>query len=567
MRLFSCFVFLSLQIIVGSAAVQQASPPKPATNAGLTPTADPTAKSGVYIPKDLDDALKEMQRMLPASVVAEMKQGSEQNMGRYHFGLGTWMRNNWGLWGGSQLAQWFKPRGVWHPDDMSGILLKSFWRVLHDKPILLEEQVKYYQAYWKQEKKSQQQEKLRVSKAKAQIQQRMLGFRNDAVAKNTVPVVPFPPHPQFGVRIRYAAPFFGGGLITAKQITGIKNEAFTFPAYVVDIAKEQLRPVQIPEMARVENAVVVDNGATAYFHGPSAEGGVKKEILLEVRADGSRHLLPTPPGTGFIRLGLGVNNELLVVRPEVVYRWRAGKPSAQQWERLYTGSPNKPLPFSGIPPQLLGNRLYFRDEGYGEDDKRLSWLPLNVPAPPNAPPGIAYFDEDTGMVGSDGPRWENVWSVAYTAGTSPTGTLWIASGHIYGQPSLLCWTPGGGYRIALFNGRTHFGGDFFENGDLEQDYDPATVTVTGIETPKTDGSFRVIGPHGIYEIKAGTIRPLLRFTGTGDWIPTHLLALKPGVTLLGGHFGGVYLLKTKAISKQAFRVIRLDERIGPPIRL
>jgi hypothetical protein len=39
--------------------------------------------------------------------------------------------------------------GIFHPDDMSGIILDSFWRHLHSQPIKLEEQTAYYQEYWK----------------------------------------------------------------------------------------------------------------------------------------------------------------------------------------------------------------------------------------------------------------------------------------------------------------------------------------------------------------------------------------------------------------------------------
>jgi len=61
---------------------------------------------------------------------------------RYHLSLGTWMRNSWGLWGGSRLSKWFNRHGIDNPEDMSGILLTSFWRSLHKKPLLLEAQIK-----------------------------------------------------------------------------------------------------------------------------------------------------------------------------------------------------------------------------------------------------------------------------------------------------------------------------------------------------------------------------------------------------------------------------------------
>ena len=77
-----------------------------------------------------------------------MKSGSEEDMIQYHHGLGRWIRNNWELWAGSRLAKYFNDIGINHPDDMSGIILDSYWRQLNEKPIKLDEQIKYYQEYW-----------------------------------------------------------------------------------------------------------------------------------------------------------------------------------------------------------------------------------------------------------------------------------------------------------------------------------------------------------------------------------------------------------------------------------
>jgi hypothetical protein len=103
----------------------------------------------VYIPKDLDDCFAELEKRLSKRTVAKMKGGSEEDMVKYHHGLGTWMRNKWGLWKGSRLSKWFNDKGIRHPDDMSGIILDSFWRHLNEKPIKLDEQIKHYQDYWK----------------------------------------------------------------------------------------------------------------------------------------------------------------------------------------------------------------------------------------------------------------------------------------------------------------------------------------------------------------------------------------------------------------------------------
>ena len=118
----------------------------------VNPTPDPNQSGGIYIPKDLDDSFAELKKMLHPDFVKEFKVGTEDDTAMHHFGLGIWMRNNWGLWGGSRLAKWFNAQGIKHADDMSGIILDSFWRHLNNKPIKLDKQVKYYQDYWKKQK-------------------------------------------------------------------------------------------------------------------------------------------------------------------------------------------------------------------------------------------------------------------------------------------------------------------------------------------------------------------------------------------------------------------------------
>ena len=109
----------------------------------------------IYIPQDLDDCFVQLKKLLKSEDIEKMRGGTEEDMNQYHFGLGMWMRNTWGLWGGSRLAKWFNAQGIKHPDDMSGIILDSFWRYLNKKPIKLDKQIKYYQDYWKKQEKIQ----------------------------------------------------------------------------------------------------------------------------------------------------------------------------------------------------------------------------------------------------------------------------------------------------------------------------------------------------------------------------------------------------------------------------
>jgi hypothetical protein len=105
---------------------------------------------GGYIPKNLEDCFLEIDKMLNDSLKTEFKKISEDDFtGKTHFGLGIWMRNNWSLWGSSRLSRYFNEKEIYHPDDMSGIILTSYHRKLTNKNIDLENQINYYKTYWK----------------------------------------------------------------------------------------------------------------------------------------------------------------------------------------------------------------------------------------------------------------------------------------------------------------------------------------------------------------------------------------------------------------------------------
>jgi hypothetical protein len=69
--------------------------------------------------------------------------------GSVHHGFGMYLRNNWGLWQDSKLARNLYNMGILHPDDMTAIILTSYQRKLKGEDIQLDEQLKYYQDFWR----------------------------------------------------------------------------------------------------------------------------------------------------------------------------------------------------------------------------------------------------------------------------------------------------------------------------------------------------------------------------------------------------------------------------------
>jgi len=88
--------------------------------------------NGVYIPKNIEECFIQLNKILKQKDVDAIKSLKDRDeMVRYHLGLGMWLRNNWGLWGGSRLQQYLLAKGYKHPDDMTGDLLPLYYDWLH----------------------------------------------------------------------------------------------------------------------------------------------------------------------------------------------------------------------------------------------------------------------------------------------------------------------------------------------------------------------------------------------------------------------------------------------------
>ncbi len=100
-------------------------------------------------PRNLTSALYALSKIVDHNTQRTIEEfGEECVSAKLHHTLGRHLRNEWGLWSGSKLQKWFKSKGVWHADDMSGIIITSYWRQHHGLPLRLPEQIKKYQDYW-----------------------------------------------------------------------------------------------------------------------------------------------------------------------------------------------------------------------------------------------------------------------------------------------------------------------------------------------------------------------------------------------------------------------------------
>lgn len=101
------------------------------------------AENSYIKPLTIDAAVLEI---LGARDIENLKR---EDPGVFHHSTGRWIRNEWGLWDPkSPLHREFNAIGLFHADDMSGIIFETAHRILNKKPIDLLGQVNHYKKYW-----------------------------------------------------------------------------------------------------------------------------------------------------------------------------------------------------------------------------------------------------------------------------------------------------------------------------------------------------------------------------------------------------------------------------------
>lgn len=132
---------LSISLIALGCALAAA----PAYSQGGTQASAPASTE----PKTLDAAFGALDRLLPDSTKRAIRDSTPDYLVRFHHGLGTWIRNTWGLWRGSALYDDLHARGLRHPDDMSSVILDAYRARLRNEVFNMDSVVADYAEYWR----------------------------------------------------------------------------------------------------------------------------------------------------------------------------------------------------------------------------------------------------------------------------------------------------------------------------------------------------------------------------------------------------------------------------------
>jgi hypothetical protein len=96
------------------------------------------------VPRTLDEALDALARGLDGGTIARLRVAEEDIAIRLVPTLGRWIAEHWGLWAGGPLYHHFAAQGLERTDDMAAVILTSFWRRLHYRPLHVDEQIRWY---------------------------------------------------------------------------------------------------------------------------------------------------------------------------------------------------------------------------------------------------------------------------------------------------------------------------------------------------------------------------------------------------------------------------------------
>jgi hypothetical protein len=110
----------------------------------------------VYIPKNLEDAMLQLDKNIPREMQEKYKSVPEDTICMImHNRLGVWIINNWGFYGGSRLSHYLRSAGVSFPDDMADLILIAYHRHLHGKTVTMRELAKPFREKRKKEREKE----------------------------------------------------------------------------------------------------------------------------------------------------------------------------------------------------------------------------------------------------------------------------------------------------------------------------------------------------------------------------------------------------------------------------
>lgn len=151
---FALALFCFCGVAAGSLVAQQYNPPN--NEAEFERQYQERIKkdrlNGVYIPRNLDDVLVQLNKLTSEEARQKFKSIPEESVCQVmHNRLGQWMISNWSFYEGSRLSNYLRSAGVTYPDDMADFLILAYHRHLNGHAVSIKELAVYFREQRKKE--------------------------------------------------------------------------------------------------------------------------------------------------------------------------------------------------------------------------------------------------------------------------------------------------------------------------------------------------------------------------------------------------------------------------------
>jgi hypothetical protein len=129
--------FLAASLIIALGACQSQTAP------GYNSVSMHPAKVGerALWPNTLEDAHERLNKVMKPDQIKVFRTKPFQELWFYHRSLGMWIRNFMGLWQDGPIMKVFADAGMRHPDDVSSIIIRTYWKKLNGRAFTLEGEI------------------------------------------------------------------------------------------------------------------------------------------------------------------------------------------------------------------------------------------------------------------------------------------------------------------------------------------------------------------------------------------------------------------------------------------
>ncbi len=229
-------------------------------------------ESNSYFDKDLNTKDKKYIKSLTRDHLSEL-----------HFTLGLNIRNIW-IYGDRNpgLVNYFHDLGLYHPDDISGIIIKSYWSYLNNNDFDLKNEIKIYKDYWEEAIEIKKKNKENIDNTERKLFNAFI----DINYKNVNPPLITLPQNKTGNQV-FSDEFikYRNGYII-NSISTYPNDGQTlginYKYHYVDLKTSKLFKLNFNGLDTVESVAVIDS--TLYIC------GTKSNNLKILKHDGTKIL-------------------------------------------------------------------------------------------------------------------------------------------------------------------------------------------------------------------------------------------------------------------------------------